>query len=153
MRHRTRPVPVSPPRSEKAPGGTTYKMATKKLESPIWFQGDAKKFWRGRVSFRDHPRDVISRSFSGANARSCRAVLLVRPTRNDLQGILRQRSLQRLRLIPRRPHPNVALLIRRQDHRRRLGWIGATIALGAVVRSQTRDVAREWAPILYRDRR
>jgi hypothetical protein len=25
--------------------------------------------------------------------------------------------------------------------------------LGAVVRSQTRDVAREWAPILYRDRR
>jgi hypothetical protein len=32
-----------------------------------------------------------------------------------------KRSLQRLRFVPRRAHPNVALFIRRQDHRHRLG--------------------------------
>jgi hypothetical protein len=43
--------------------------------------------------------------------------------------------LQHLRLIPRRAHPDVALLRRGQDHRHRLGWIGATTEFGAVVRN------------------
>jgi hypothetical protein len=32
-----------------------------------------------------------------------------------------KRSLQRLRFVPRRAHPNVVLFIRRQDRRHRLG--------------------------------
>jgi multidrug efflux pump subunit AcrA (membrane-fusion protein) len=38
-------------------------------------------------------------------------------TRNDLEGIIEQRSLQGLGLIPRRAHPDVAFFGRRQDHR------------------------------------
>ena len=36
---------------------------------------------------------------------------IVRASRHDLQSIIRQRSLQSLRLIPRRAHPDIALLI------------------------------------------
>ena len=50
-----------------------------------------------------------------------RTILLLRPACHDLERVSRQRSLQRLRLIPRCPHPNVALLVRRQDHRHRFG--------------------------------
>jgi hypothetical protein len=50
-----------------------------------------------------------------------RAVLLVRTTRNDHQAGIRQRSLQRLRLIPRRTDPHVTLLVRCQHHRHCLG--------------------------------
>ena len=48
-------------------------------------------------------------------------VFLVSATHDDLERIIRQRSLQWLGLIPRRAHPNVALLVGRQDHRHRLG--------------------------------
>jgi hypothetical protein len=48
-------------------------------------------------------------------------ILLVRPTRVDLECIISQRSLQRLRLVSWRAHPNVALLVGRQDHRHGLG--------------------------------
>jgi hypothetical protein len=48
-------------------------------------------------------------------------VFCLGPARDDPERIIRQRPLQRLRLIPRRAHPNVTLLIRRQDHRHRLG--------------------------------
>jgi NAD(P)-dependent dehydrogenase (short-subunit alcohol dehydrogenase family) len=43
------------------------------------------------------------------------------PPHHDLDRIVRQRSLQRLRLIPRRAHPDVSLLISQQDHRHCLG--------------------------------
>jgi hypothetical protein len=35
----------------------------------------------------------------------------------------------------RSAHPDVALLVRGQDHRHRLGWIGSTTAFGAVVKN------------------
>src|SRR6266404_2648398 len=40
----------------------------------------------------------------------------VYPTCHDLECIIRQRPLQRHRLIPRRSHPYVALFVSRQDH-------------------------------------
>jgi len=40
--------------------------------------------------------------------------------------------LQRLRLIPRRAHPDVTFFVRRQDHRHGFRMIGATTAFGAV---------------------
>jgi hypothetical protein len=51
---------------------------------------------------------------------SSRHILLLGSAHHDLERIVRQRSLQQLRFIPRRPHPNVAFLIRGQDHRHRL---------------------------------
>ena len=44
---------------------------------------------------------------------SCRrcSIFLFRPTRHDLQRLIRQRPLQRLGLIPRRTHLNIALFI------------------------------------------
>src|SRR5215469_11506319 len=53
-------------------------------------------------------------------ALSCDLVLLVLAAHHDLERLVRQRSLQRLHLVPWRAHPNVALLIGRQDHRHRL---------------------------------
>ena len=44
-------------------------------------------------------------------------IFLVLATRHDLQRIIRQWPLQRLRLFPRRAHPDIALFVRRQDHR------------------------------------
>ena len=49
------------------------------------------------------------------------SVRLVTPSGNDPQCVIQQRPLERLRLVPRRTHPDVALLICRQDHRHRLG--------------------------------
>jgi hypothetical protein len=49
-------------------------------------------------------------------------VFLVRAPRDNLEGIILQRSLQRLRLISGRAHPDVALLVAGQDRRHRL-WI------------------------------
>jgi hypothetical protein len=59
---------------------------------------------------------VASRSPS----RGC-LIFLIDAPRCDFQRIIRQRALQPLRLIPWRPHPNVALLIGRQDHWHCLG--------------------------------
>ncbi|MEH2563463.1 hypothetical protein V1289_003090 [Bradyrhizobium sp. AZCC 2289] len=61
-----------------------------------------------------------------------RLVFLVDSSRDDLERIIRQRPLQRLRLIPRRAHPDIALLVRRQDRITGIafGWIGAAIAFG-----------------------
>jgi hypothetical protein len=39
--------------------------------------------------------------------RCSRAIFLIRAARDDLERIVRQRSLQSLRLIPRRAHPHV----------------------------------------------
>src|SRR4029077_19418406 len=42
---------------------------------------------------------------------SCRyPIFLVHAPHDDLERIIRQRPLQRLRLVPRRTHPHVALL-------------------------------------------
>jgi hypothetical protein len=49
-----------------------------------------------------------------------RLISLVGTTGNDLERVIRQWPLQRLRLIPWRAHPDVTLLIGRQDHRHRL---------------------------------
>jgi anaerobic selenocysteine-containing dehydrogenase len=46
---------------------------------------------------------------------------LFEATGDDLERVIRQRPLQRLRFIPGRPHPDVTLLVRRQDHRHGLG--------------------------------
>jgi hypothetical protein len=48
-------------------------------------------------------------------------VFLVRAARYDLDRVVGQRSLQRLGLIPRRAHPDVALLIGQQDYWHGLG--------------------------------
>ena len=48
-------------------------------------------------------------------------VFLVRAARDNLERVIRQRPLQRLRLVPRRAHPDVPLLVGRQDHRHGLG--------------------------------
>jgi hypothetical protein len=47
----------------------------------------------------------------------CRPIFLVCTTRHNLQRVVRQRPLQRLGLIPRSSHPNVAFLFGRQDYR------------------------------------
>ena len=53
---------------------------------------------------------------------SCsRLIFLVGPPGDDLERVIRQRPLQRPRLIPWRAHPDVALLVGRQDHRHGLG--------------------------------
>ena len=39
------------------------------------------------------------------------------PAHHDLERIIGQWALQRLRVIPRRPHPNVPFFIGRQDRR------------------------------------
>jgi hypothetical protein len=51
-----------------------------------------------------------------------------------LEPIIRKRSLQCFRLIPRRSHPDDAFFTCRQDYWHRVGWIGSTTAFGAVVR-------------------
>jgi hypothetical protein len=43
-------------------------------------------------------------------------IFLIRTAHDDLERIVRQRPLQRLRLIPWRAHPNIALFIGGQDH-------------------------------------
>jgi hypothetical protein len=47
-------------------------------------------------------------------------ILLVRAAGDDPQRIVRQWPLQRLRLVPWRAHPDVALFLGREDHRHRL---------------------------------
>jgi hypothetical protein len=44
-------------------------------------------------------------------------VFLVGTPHHDVEHVIRKRSLQRLRLIPRRAHPDIALLVGGQDHR------------------------------------
>jgi hypothetical protein len=61
-------------------------------------------------------------------------VLLVLSAHHDPQRIIRQRPLQRLGLIPRRAHPDVALFVVVRITGIALGWIGSTTAFGAVVR-------------------
>jgi hypothetical protein len=67
----------------------------------------------------------------------CKLVFLIGAAGDDLQSIIRRRTLQRLRVIPRRPHPDVALFVRGHDHRHSLGMdrlnarcFGATIRQG-----------------------
>jgi len=64
---------------------------------------------------RDNRRESTNRLLRGD------LVLLVGTTQHDLQQIVRQRPLQHLRLIPRRAHPDIALLIGSQDDRHGLG--------------------------------
>jgi hypothetical protein len=54
----------------------------------------------------------------------CRPIFLLRPAHHDRERVVRQRPLRSLRLIPRRPHPHIALLVGRQDHRHRLRMDG-----------------------------
>ena len=48
------------------------------------------------------------------HSRRC-LIFLVRPACDDLQGIISQLPLQRLRLAPRPTHPYIALFVNRQD--------------------------------------
>src|SRR3984893_11122278 len=48
-------------------------------------------------------------------------ILFFRASPHDPEYIVRQRSLQCLRFIPRRAHPDITFLISRQDHRHGLG--------------------------------
>ena len=58
-------------------------------------------------------------------ARLCRSlVLFVLPARDNLERVIGQWPLQRLRLIPRRAHPDVPFLVGRQDHWHGLGMDG-----------------------------
>jgi hypothetical protein len=75
----------------------------------------------------------VGESKQGSASRS-RLIFLVGTPGDDLERVIRQRPVQRPRLILRCPHPNVALLILRQDHRHDLAWIGSTMAFGAVLR-------------------
>jgi hypothetical protein len=45
----------------------------------------------------------------------CRPIFPLQPTHHDPERIVQQGPLQRLRLIPRRPHPDIALLIRARN--------------------------------------
>jgi hypothetical protein len=49
-----------------------------------------------------------------------RHVFLLGAAHDDLERVVSQRPLQRLRLIPRRAHPDIPFFIGRQDHRHRL---------------------------------
>jgi hypothetical protein len=60
-------------------------------------------------------------------------VFLVDAARDDLQRVIRQRPLQRLRLIPWRAHPDVALLVVGQVTGMAF-WVGSTTAFGVGVR-------------------
>src|SRR5258707_11881553 len=42
-------------------------------------------------------------------------VFLIGPAHDDLQGAIGQRTLQRLRLVPRRAHPDIAFFLIGQD--------------------------------------
>jgi hypothetical protein len=53
-----------------------------------------------------------------------RLVFLIGATGDDFQCIVGQRPLQRLRLVPRSAHPDIALLIAGQDDRHGLGVDG-----------------------------
>jgi hypothetical protein len=58
------------------------------------------------------------------------------PSHHDLERIIRQKSLQSLRLIPGRTHPDISCssaVVRITGIA--FGWIGATIAFGAVVKN------------------
>jgi hypothetical protein len=66
-------------------------------------------------------RDVLIREVRASWSRCRRAILFVGPTHDDPERIIRQWSLQRLRLVPRRTHPHIPFLLGRQDHRHRLG--------------------------------
>lgn len=59
---------------------------------------------------------------SPENQTSSRAgdVFLIRSPHHDLDRIVRQRSLQRLGLIPRRTYPDIPFFVRQQDDRPRL---------------------------------
>jgi hypothetical protein len=59
-----------------------------------------------------------------------RSIFLLRATQHDLQRIIRQWPLQRLRLIPWRAHPHIALLLRGQDHRHGLGMYRLDYGVG-----------------------
>ena len=50
----------------------------------------------------------------------CSPVFLIPAAHHQRDRVIRQRPLQRLRLVPRRAHPDVALLVGDQDHRHRL---------------------------------
>ena len=72
--------------------------------------------------FEDSPRGFLRVGVgAGGGGISCSSlVFLVRAARNNPDRVVGQGPLQRLGLIPRRAHPDVALLIGRQDHRHRL---------------------------------
>ncbi len=61
----------------------------------------------------------LSTSLPGQTLRR-HPIFLLRAARNDLEHIIRQQPPQHLRLIPRRTHPYVALLIHHQGHQHRL---------------------------------
>jgi hypothetical protein len=50
-----------------------------------------------------------------------RAVFLIGATRHDPQRVVRQWSLQGLRLVPRRTHPHITFFVGRQDYQVKTG--------------------------------
>ena len=70
----------------------------------------------------DNPAGGRQRANRSPSLSCCRrAILFVGAAHDDPERIIRQRPLQGLRFIPRCAHPNVLLLVGRQDHRHRLG--------------------------------
>jgi hypothetical protein len=63
-----------------------------------------------------------------------RATFFVSTARYNLQRVVRQRPLQRIGLIPRRTHPNIASSSVVRITGMAFGWIGSTTAFGEIVR-------------------
>src|ERR1700757_5162096 len=86
-----------------------------------------------------------------------RSIFLLRATQHDLQRIIRQWPPQRLRLIPWRAHPHIALLVRGQDHRHGLGMYRLDYGVGrcsekAVDLMRSRDRLRLSPPVIVEGR-
>jgi hypothetical protein len=73
---------------------------------------------------------------------SCRGLIfLVRAAHNDPEHIIRQRPLQRLRLVPRRAHPHVSFLFESKVTGMAFG-IGQTSPTPLDQRAAIRDMAQ-----------
>src|ERR1700730_16096792 len=66
-------------------------------------------------------------SLASSGTGSSRIVLAAGP--DDAQRAIRERTLQRLGLVPWSPHPDIVLLGRRQDHRHGLGVNAADLGV------------------------
>jgi hypothetical protein len=135
---------------------TLFSIVADMAENPEGFRSDVKKALLDLTEdynlpgiapetareARDTAKQVINGILANANrsirnrlpsSRRC-LIFLIRTARDDLQGIIRQRPLQRLCLIPWRAHPDVAFLSVVRITGIAFGWIGSTIAFGDVVR-------------------
>jgi hypothetical protein len=66
---------------------------------------------------RDHGRSNVSSASRAFELLRHRSIFLVPAAHHDLEPIIRQRPLQRLRLIPWRARPDISFLVSGQDNR------------------------------------